>query len=166
MLFHRPDGQYQYRGGRILSLTWGRVSSSSRRKAGLDIGDMVGHVYHVLMLVVRGAEEIWTGSRRLGDASLVCDAGRVKEVSLSPALPSSRADAEYLDASGCVVIPGLVNAHHHLLQTAFRTLSGTRHLSMGDWLAAMAGYYLRAGSTRTLPRRRRRWPWPKGYWQG
>ncbi len=106
---------------------------------------MVGHVYHVLMLVVRGAEEIWTGSRRLGDASLVCDAGRVKEVSPSPALPSGRADTEYLDASGCVVIPGLVNAHHHLLQTAFRTLSGTRHLSMGDWLAAMAGYYRRAG---------------------
>ena len=106
---------------------------------------MVGHVYHVLMLIVRGAEETWTGSRRLGDVSLVCEGGRVKEVSPSPDLLSNRADAEYLDAPGCVVIPGLVNAHHHLLQTAFRTLSGTRHLSMGDWLAAMAGYYRRAG---------------------
>ena len=37
-----------------------------------------------------------------------------------------------LDASGCVVTPGLVNAHHHLLQTAFRTLPGTRGVPMRD----------------------------------
>ncbi|MDE0601096.1 MAG: amidohydrolase family protein [bacterium] len=96
------------------------------------------------MLIVRGAEELWTGSRRLGGVSLVCAGSRVHEVDSAPALPLNRADAEILDASGCVVVPGLVNAHHHLLQTAFRTLPGTRHLSMGDWLAAMAGYYRRA----------------------
>ena len=105
---------------------------------------MVGHAYHVLMLIVRGAEELWTGSRRLGGVSLVCEGGWVKKVAPTPALPPSPAETEYLDASGCMVIPGLVNAHHHLLQTAFRTLPGTRHLSMGDWLAAMAGYYRRA----------------------
>ena len=96
------------------------------------------------MLIVRGAQEIWTGSRRLGSVSLVCEGGRVEEVASTPTLSPSRGDAERLDASGCIVIPGLVNAHHHLLQTAFRTLSGTRHLSMGNWLAAMAGYYRRA----------------------
>ena len=105
---------------------------------------MVGHVYHVLMLIVRGAEEIWTGSRRLGDGWLACETGLIKEVDSRPTLPPSREGTEYLDASGCMVIPGLVNAHHHLLQTAFRTLPGTRHLSMGDWLATMAGYYRRA----------------------
>ena len=96
------------------------------------------------MLIVRGAQEIWTGSRRLGSVSLVCEGGGVEEVASTPTLSPSRGDAERLDASGCIVIPGLVNAHHHLLQTAFRTLSGTRHLSMGNWLAAMAGYYRRA----------------------
>lgn len=106
---------------------------------------MVGHAYHVLMLIVGDAEEVWTGSRRLEAVALVCDGGRVKEIEPSPTPPSNREDTEYLDASGCMVIPGLVNAHHHLVQTAFRTLSGTRHLSMGDWLAAMAGYYRRAG---------------------
>lgn len=50
-----------------------------------------------------------------------------------------------LDASGCVVTPGLVNAHHHLLQSAFRTLPGTRGVAMRDWLPTMASAYARAG---------------------
>ena len=52
---------------------------------------------------------------------------------------------ETLDASGCVVTPGLVNAHHHLLQSAFRTLPGTRGVAMRDWLPAMAAAYAHAG---------------------
>jgi 8-oxoguanine deaminase len=52
---------------------------------------------------------------------------------------------EILDASGCVVTPGLVNAHHHLLQSAFRTLPGTRGVAMRDWLPTMAAAYARAG---------------------
>jgi cytosine/adenosine deaminase-related metal-dependent hydrolase len=54
-------------------------------------------------------------------------------------------DDETLDASGCVVTPGLVNAHHHLLQSAFRTLPGTRGVAMRDWLPTMAAAYARAG---------------------
>lgn len=102
------------------------------------------------MLIVRGAQELWTGSRRLKGASVVCEGGRVQEVGAPPTLSESHGEAERLDASGCIVIPGLVNAHHHLLQTAFRTLAGTRHLSMGGWLAAMAGYYRRAAVDPTL----------------
>ena len=54
-------------------------------------------------------------------------------------------DDETLDASGCVVTPGLVNAHHHLLQSAFRTLPGTRGVAMSDWLPTMAAAYARTG---------------------
>ncbi|MDX6231501.1 MAG: hypothetical protein QOH68_452, partial [Nocardioidaceae bacterium] len=50
-----------------------------------------------------------------------------------------------LDASGCVVTPGLVNAHHHLLQSAFRTLPSTRGVPMAEWLPAMATAYNSAG---------------------
>jgi 8-oxoguanine deaminase len=50
-----------------------------------------------------------------------------------------------LDVSGCVVTSGLVNAHHHLLQTAFRTLPGTRGVPMREWLQVMAAAYARAG---------------------
>jgi 8-oxoguanine deaminase len=50
-----------------------------------------------------------------------------------------------IDATGCVVTPGLVNAHHHLLQTAFRTLPGTRGVAMSRWLPTMAAAYAAAG---------------------
>ena len=53
--------------------------------------------------------------------------------------------AGMLDASGCVVTAGLVNAHHHLLQTAFRTLPGTRGVPMREWLGLMAAAYARGG---------------------
>ncbi len=53
--------------------------------------------------------------------------------------------ASTLDASGCIVTAGLVNAHHHLLQTAFRTLPGTRGVPMAEWLPTMAAAYGRAG---------------------
>ena len=58
---------------------------------------------------------------------------------------AARDQDETLDASGCVVTPGLVNAHHHLLQSAFRTLPGTRGVAMRDWLPTMAAAYFRAG---------------------
>jgi cytosine/adenosine deaminase-related metal-dependent hydrolase len=43
------------------------------------------------------------------------------------------------------VAPGLVNAHHHLLQSAFRTLPGTRGVPMARWLSVMNAAYAAAG---------------------
>ncbi|GAA0269188.1 amidohydrolase family protein [Cryptosporangium japonicum] len=54
-------------------------------------------------------------------------------------------DDDVLVAEGCVVTPGLVNAHHHLLQTAFRTLPGSRGVPMRKWLGVMGAAYRRAG---------------------
>ncbi len=99
---------------------------------------------------MHGAELIWTGQRALRNAELLCNHGMVKAV--GPDLnentaargittPRGQFPPQRLDASGCVVIPGLVNAHHHLLQSAFRTLEGTRGVRMEAWLAAMARYY-------------------------
>ncbi|MXP21307.1 amidohydrolase family protein [Gordonia sp. HNM0687] len=52
--------------------------------------------------------------------------------------------AQTVDVSGCVVTPGLVNAHHHLLQSAFRSGPTTRFLPMRDWLARMSERYTAA----------------------
>ncbi len=39
-----------------------------------------------------------------------------------------------IDASGCVVIPGLVNCHHHLYQTLTRTIGTGPGMVLFDWL--------------------------------
>jgi 8-oxoguanine deaminase len=42
-----------------------------------------------------------------------------------------------VDASGCVVVPGLVNCHHHLYQTLTRSIGTGEGKSLFDWLTAL-----------------------------
>ncbi|MCU7494357.1 MAG: 8-oxoguanine deaminase [Ignavibacteria bacterium] len=39
-----------------------------------------------------------------------------------------------LDCSGCIVIPGLVNTHHHFFQTLTRNLPDVQNAKLFDWL--------------------------------
>ncbi|MDQ0577472.1 amidohydrolase family protein [Agromyces albus] len=85
------------------------------------------------MLSLTGAEAILIDPRTVRGGDLhVADGAIVEEP--QPA-------AESIDVTGCVVTAGLVNAHHHLLQSAFRTLPGTRSVPMAEWLPAMAAAY-------------------------
>lgn len=94
------------------------------------------------MLTLRGARRILVDRRTERDGDLVLDGAVVSS--------SGEAPGETLDVSGCVVTPGLINAHHHLLQTGFRTLAGTRGAPMRDWLPAMAAAYAGAGIDASL----------------
>lgn len=91
------------------------------------------------MLTITGASRILVDEFTERDGDLVLDGAVVA----APGAPVAGADL--LDATGCIVTPGLVNAHHHLLQSAFRTLPGTRGVAMADWLPTMAAAYNRAG---------------------
>ena len=94
-----------------------------------------------------GAELVWTARRELAGADVLCRDGVVARVGSDAASRQPGdvgAERRTLDATGCVVIPGLINAHHHLLQSAFRTLEGTRHVRMDRWLAVMGSYYRHA----------------------
>ncbi len=42
-----------------------------------------------------------------------------------------------IDASGMVVLPGLVNTHHHLYQTLTRALPAVQDVELFDWLVAL-----------------------------
>jgi cytosine/adenosine deaminase-related metal-dependent hydrolase len=95
------------------------------------------------MLLIRDALVTMVDSthERVGDTAIVD--GVI--VPAAVAATQDDDDTETLDASGCVVTPGLVNAHHHLLQSAFRTLPGTRGVAMRDWLPTMATAYAATG---------------------
>ena len=48
--------------------------------------------------------------------------------------PVARTPARALSARGCVVLPGLVNCHHHLYQSLTRTIGTGSGLALFDWL--------------------------------
>jgi len=105
-----------------------------------------------VVLRIVGADVVWTGTRELRGADVTCAERRVVGVAGTGAGDAGDGadhrdgdDVTTLDATGCVVTPGLVNAHHHLLQTAFRTLPGTRHVPMAEWLGVMARNYGEVG---------------------
>ena len=90
------------------------------------------------LLEVRGAVRVVVDeSTETADSLWVRDG----VVVAPPGEDALRDGHDVLDAGGCVVTPGLVNAHHHLLQSGFRTLPGTRHVPMAEWLPAMAAAY-------------------------
>ncbi len=51
--------------------------------------------------------------------------------------PEEQVADEILDASGCVVYPGLINTHHHLYQTFSRNLPQVQNMELFDWLKTL-----------------------------
>ena len=84
-------------------------------------------------LLVRGGRLITLDAeRRIVDADVAITGDRIVAVGPAEALVARHGPpAEVLDASGRHVIPGLVNAHTHLFQSAFRGLGDG--LSIDDW---------------------------------
>jgi predicted amidohydrolase YtcJ len=89
-----------------------------------------------------------------GHFDVLVEDDRIVEV--APGLDAH--DAELIDASGCVVIPGLVNAHMHTWQTALRGLAANWTLpqyfrSVHAGLATLVPQQSNSGAHR--PRNRR-----------
>ncbi len=67
--------------------------------------------------------------------SIFCEDGVIKQIGLPDNLPDS-AD-EILDLSGSVVIPGMVNTHHHLFQNLTRVIPQAQNESLFGWLTSL-----------------------------
>ncbi|MCK4256297.1 8-oxoguanine deaminase, partial [candidate division WOR-3 bacterium] len=60
----------------------------------------------------------------------------IKKISPSIQLPSQELEnTDVIDCSHFLVIPGMVNAHHHLYQTLTRNLPVAQNTKLFDWLA-------------------------------
>jgi 8-oxoguanine deaminase len=75
------------------------------------------------------------GRREIADGALFCRDGLVEQVGLTSELPE-RAD-EVLDLSGHIVLPGLVNTHHHLYQTLTRAVPAVQDADLFHWLTRL-----------------------------
>jgi len=73
--------------------------------------------------------------RIISDGGLFARDGVIEQVGPSTTLPDE-AD-RVLDARGMLVLPGLVNTHHHLFQTLTRALPAAQNAPLFDWLVAL-----------------------------
>lgn len=69
------------------------------------------------------------------DGGLYAVDGFIEQIGPTSDLPAT-AD-EVLDLKGHVVIPGLINTHHHLYQTLTRALPGAQDAGLFDWLKTL-----------------------------
>ncbi|GAB2873464.1 8-oxoguanine deaminase [Paraburkholderia jirisanensis] len=86
-------------------------------------------------MLVRHADVLVTmdGARReLRDAGLFIEGGRIVAVGPSAELPQSADDV--LDLRGHLVLPGLVNTHHHMYQSLTRALPAAQNAELFGWL--------------------------------
>ncbi|MFC1521082.1 8-oxoguanine deaminase [Elusimicrobiota bacterium] len=51
--------------------------------------------------------------------------------------------ARVINVSGCVVVPGFVNTHHHLFQTLTRAIAQVQDAKLFDWLVHLYGIWKR-----------------------
>jgi 8-oxoguanine deaminase len=89
-------------------------------------------------LLLRHAEVVATmndAGDEIRDGALLIEDRRIRWLGASDALDPQLAEgAAVIDARGCVVLPGLVNCHHHLFQTLTRAIATGRGLVLFDWL--------------------------------
>src|SRR5262245_494274 len=75
-------------------------------------------------MVLNGCAVVTVDGRRTehADGHVIVEGGRISAVAAGPA-PADLPGARYVDATGCLATPGLVNTHHHLYQWATRGLA-------------------------------------------
>ncbi len=79
----------------------------------------------------------------LSDAYIVVDGERIAEIGAGT--PPAGDFDDTIDLSGTLVVPGLVNMHHHFFQTLTRAIPATQRGHLIDWLRLM--YPVWAGMT-------------------
>jgi len=72
--------------------------------------------------------------RVLRDAHVVVEDQRIATIGTSR--PTGAFDRT-IDASGCVVLPGFINTHHHLYQTMQRVVPFVQDAKLFDWLVGL-----------------------------
>lgn len=76
------------------------------------------------------------GARReIPDGAVFCRDGWIEQVGATPELPD-QAD-EVVDLSHHLVLPGLVNTHHHLYQTLTRAVPAAQDADLFHWLRTL-----------------------------
>ena len=85
-------------------------------------------------LLIKNASVIATmddDSNEITNKSIYCEDGKIVEIG---DIENFFNTDTIIDATDMVVIPGLVNTHHHLFQNLTRCYSGSQNVSLFSWL--------------------------------
>lgn len=89
---------------------------------------------------IKNPLKVWTGnqlgSTHSADGGIVVSGDCIVELVPQGAKPT-RNIHNTLDASGCVVMPGLINCHHHFYQTLTRAFPSALNKELFDWLVSL-----------------------------
>jgi 8-oxoguanine deaminase len=99
-----------------------------------------------MTLLIRDADCIATfddANRELRRSSILIGDGRIEAI--GPAAELATEADEVIDARGHLVIPGLVNTHHHMFQSLTRAIPSVQNAELFSWLRRL--YPIWAGLT-------------------
>lgn len=95
-------------------------------------------------LLISDAEVVVTMNvlrEEIAHGSVLIEGDAILKVGTAPEIerwiaedPAARQPHRVINARGCVVLPGLVNCHHHLYQTLTRAIGTGRGYALFDWL--------------------------------
>tara|TARA_B110000285_G_scaffold98317_2_gene112147 strand:- start:2238 stop:3575 length:1338 start_codon:yes stop_codon:yes gene_type:complete len=83
---------------------------------------------------IKNPAATWTGNQTSAENGIIVEGNVITE--LVNGKPESPVDEIY-DAEKCVLLPGLVNCHHHFYQTLTRALPGALNKELFDWLVSL-----------------------------
>ncbi len=97
-------------------------------------------------LLIRNSEILVTMDaerREISDGGMFVRNGVIEAVDTTANLPKY-AD-EIIDVAGCIVIPGLINTHHHFYQNLTRAVPAAQNATLFDWLRTLYPIWARMG---------------------
>ena len=89
------------------------------------------------MILLKNIRALYTGSGEESDVDILIDADRIGRIGPDLELPAAAGGAETIDCSRCVVLPGLVNTHHHFYQTLQRCVPAVQDEPLFNWLTKL-----------------------------
>jgi cytosine/adenosine deaminase-related metal-dependent hydrolase len=92
---------------------------------------------------IKNAKYFWAGgdSDVLENVSLLIENSEIKAVGSDTELAPLASNAENIDASELLIMPGLVNTHHHFYQTLTRNYPNVQDAKLFNWLTNLYGLW-------------------------
>ena len=85
---------------------------------------------------IKNPLDVWTGNDAKASGGIVVDGDVISALIPAGGEPDFPVD-QVFDASDCVLLPGLINCHHHFYQTLTRTFPTALNKELFDWLASL-----------------------------